>query len=211
MSAAGRGPRLGGPDDFYSTPAWCVHRLLEAWRPRGGWWLEPSAGNGAIIRAVNAVRSDVQWLACEVRPEETDGLFALVDPIGGENWTADFLADDLGYAHDQRPSVVIGNPPYSLAAEFIQRSIDLFPSADLALLLRLNFAASEKRAQLMRCYTPDVYVLPNRPSFRNGGTDATEYAWFVWPAIGRSNGAGRFEVLRTTPAGERRAPAQVAA
>lgn len=32
----------------------------------------------------------------------------------------------------------------------------------------------------MRSHTPDIYVLPNRPSFSGKGTDSIEYAWFVW-------------------------------
>ena len=33
----------------------------------------------------------------------------------------------------------------------------------------------------MTKHPPDLYVLPNRPSFtKNGNTDSIEYAWFVW-------------------------------
>lgn len=64
MSATGRSDvrRL---DDFYATPAWCVRRLLEGVNPPGGLWLEPCAGDGAIIRAVEEMRADVKWHAVE--------------------------------------------------------------------------------------------------------------------------------------------------
>lgn len=76
MSATGRGKRLGGPEDFYATPKWCVDRLLDEWDPPGGTWVEPGAGSGSIIRAVNGRRHDVHWNAFEVRPEETETLTA---------------------------------------------------------------------------------------------------------------------------------------
>jgi hypothetical protein len=193
VSAAGRGPRLGGPEDFYATPAYCVDRLLDVVEFPGGIWVEPGAGSGSIIRAVGAHRSDITWTAIEIREEEAPGLSALCGriPIIG-----DFLADP--FVGGDAVSVVIGNPPYSLALEFINRALALFPGAYVAFLLRLNFAASRTRAPLMRRATPDVYVLPDRPSFRNGKTDATEYAWFVWPPDCNGRSAGIFRVLATT-------------
>lgn len=43
-----------------------------------------------------------------------------------------------------------------------------------------------RRADFHRRHPSDVFVLPRRPSFTGGGTDATEYAWFVW-GPGRGN------------------------
>ena len=64
------------------------------------------------------------------------------------------------------------------------------------MLLRLNWLGSEDRAAWLRRHPPSVYVLPNRPSFvEGGGTDATEYAWFIW---GEGFG-GTLSVLRATP------------
>jgi len=62
------------------------------------------------------------------------------------------------------------------------------------MLLRLNFLASERRQEWMKTDTPDVYVLPNRPSFRGKGSDATEYAWFVWDTFS----TGRIFILDLT-------------
>ena len=101
---------------------------------------------------------------------------------------------------DQRFDVVITNPPFSDAEAFLRRSLEL--ADHVVLLLRLNFLASAKRAELMRERAPDVYVLPNRPSFDGKGTDSIEYAWFHWPA--RRRRSGRIQVLPCTPASERR-------
>src|SRR6266852_476995 len=56
--------------DFYATPRWTVHRLLEVLHLRGGDWLEPGAGEGDLIRAVAETgRNDINWTALELRPE----------------------------------------------------------------------------------------------------------------------------------------------
>ena len=48
MSATNRGA-VRNEHDFYPTPAWCVHRLLEAVPLPAGRWLEPCVGDGAKI------------------------------------------------------------------------------------------------------------------------------------------------------------------
>lgn len=198
MSATGRGPRLGGPEDYYATPSWAVDRLLEAWHPPGGLWVEPSAGDGAIIRAVNARRSDVEWAALEIREECFDVLSGLTNRGVA---ICDFLYDQPT-GNLWKASVVIGNPPYSLAFEFIKEAQARCPDAVVCFLLRLNFAASGERADFMRRQKPSVYVLPNRPVFAKNkdgkwSGDSCEYAWFVF------DGKGTFRVLGTTPKAER--------
>ena len=54
----------------------------------------------------------------------------------------------------------------------------------------------------MRAQEPDVYVLPNRPSFTGHGTDSCEYAWFVFGAS-RPKPRGLVRVLATTPKEQR--------
>lgn len=198
MSSTGRGERLGGPDDFYVTPPWCVDRLLEVWHPPGGLWFEPGAGDGSIIRAVSRRRTDVNWLACEIRPQEINGLLNIGPHVAAI--ATDFLGPfpwpdaDIG--------VVIGNPPFSLAMEFVLRAREVARRADICFLLRTNFSGSEARADFMRTNAPDLLSLPNRPSFVGGKTDSIEYSWFVWPSVPRT--AGVFRVLGSTPASARK-------
>ena len=53
--------------EYLPTPSFVVDRLIEEVELPGGIWLEPSAGNGNIIKAVNAKRKDVVWHACEIQ------------------------------------------------------------------------------------------------------------------------------------------------
>jgi hypothetical protein len=199
MSATGRGAERED-EDYYPTPSWTVRRLLEAWQPKPGSWLEPGAGGGAIIRAVDAatlVKHD--WIGVEIREEERETLTPLCKVVQ----IGDFLHGDDRYMPPFIVSTVIGNPPFRFAAEFIWKARMLCPIADIAFLLRLNFAASDERADFMRQTPPDVYVLPNRPSFTGEGTDSPEYAWFVWPPVA-ARARGGFQVLNTTPIAERK-------
>lgn len=196
VSATGRGAERQ-KDDFYETPAWCVRRYLEASVVRHGHWLEPGAGDGAIIRAVDAWRSEyplptLAWVAVE--REATH--FALVE-TGVSVLFADFLHPDVSAA--KKFDMCIGNPPFKLAQEFIEKGLTC--ANVVAFLLRLNFLEGNKRSAFFKQYPCDVFVLPNRPSFRaDGKTDACAYAWFEF---GGGMGGGHLTMLATTPKAER--------
>jgi len=199
VSATGRGA-LRRPADFYPTPSWCVARLLDVLPLPGGAWLEPSAGDGAIIRAVNARRADVDWIAIEARPECEAPLRA----AGADTFIADFLGPEVGWPGRTRFfDVAILNPPFTHAQAFIDRCKAL--GSYVVALERLNFLEGEERCDWLRADAPDVYVLPNRPSFTGEGTDSIAYAWFVWTPE-RSRAAGTLRVLPLTTAAERRTP-----
>lgn len=173
--------------DLYETPPEPIIQILNALDLPGGDWLEPSAGSGAIIRAVNSVRSDVRWTACEILPEMAR-MICVADP------SADVVCDDFLTADWLvRWDVCAMNPPFSLALQFIERALEV---ADWVVCLeRLNFLGSDKRNEFWLAHMPDVYVLPRRPSFVGGKTDSTEYALFVWPKGGHNREEGKTRVL----------------
>jgi len=70
------------------------------------------------------------------------------------------------------------NPPYSEAWEFVIGCTHL--ARVTIALLRLGYLASMARKAWLQRHPPSVYVLSRRPSFTGGGTDATDYGWFVW-------------------------------
>jgi len=199
MSATGRGA-VRDPDDAYLTPPWCVHRLLEALELPGGLWLEPSAGEGNIMRAVAEVRDDVVWHAVEYRNKCIHRLDAV--PSCHTAVEGNFLAIVPG-PPNPRYAACVGNPPYVRALQHVQHAMRFAPL--VVMLLRLNWLASDKRAKWMRANTPSLFVLPDRPSFTGEGGDATDYAWMVWglppPAT--------VTILGRTPLAERKAYAEL--
>jgi len=189
---------LGGALEDFPTPSWCVRRLLEAWCPYPGLLVEPCAGSGGIIKAVSEELDEGQcsWLATEVNPDryeeltKQDQLHACV--------LGDFLELTQGQEPNPRVNAVITNPPFTLAQRFVERCRVLYPNAEVVMLLRLGFLESDARVSFYNTHgVPDIYVLPNRPSFvGKGKTDSTAYGWFVWPPSKRSEGT--VQILRPT-------------
>jgi hypothetical protein len=194
------------PFDFYATPHWCVYRLLEEVNfPTAGYWLEPSAGNGAILYAMHKYSKDhpvftapdpEKTFAVEIQPDLEEALKAHTPNIH----IGDFLQYDFSKhcKKQTKADVCIGNPPYKLALPIIQHAMK--QAEVVCFLLRINFLASDARAEWMQENTPDVHVLPNRPKFKNGRSDACEYAWFVWGP----NSTGKITILDKTPKSERK-------
>jgi hypothetical protein len=213
MSSRGRGEDQGGEHEIYPTPAWCVRRLLEHLGPQvlqPGLWLEPCAGYGAIIRAVNSQPGDdwkrIIWSACEIRPEPESLLTSALEVTGSPPpLIGDFLSDPrIDLLRECR--VVLANVPFSLAEQFLLKCMALAPLATVVFLLRSNFIGGEERCQWLRDHVPDTYALPNRPQFRGEGSDSTEYSWMVWEpgAISKVRRRGYHEILEETPLAVRR-------
>ncbi len=176
--------------DTYPTPPWCVQSLTGALSLPPGNWLEPSAGQGAIIRAVN--RSDVHWSAVEIDPTHE----ATLRPLVANVYMGDFLETQLGTF-----DVVIGNPPFSKAPQFVERSLGL--ANIVVMLLRLSFVSTKGRFHLMGHNAPDMYVLPDRPQFAGTNRDSSDYAWFVWHA-NQNRRRGILHVLDPVPPANRK-------
>lgn len=185
MSSTKRGKRGGESLDQFPTPKWCVHRLLEAVDLPGGLWLEPCAGAGSIIRAVNEKRSDVRWHANEIDPKYWDTLDGM--PI--ENVR---IGDAREMSMLEKFSVICTNPPFFISEELLRLYLTSHGHAVIVFLQRLNWCAGP-RAHMFRDMKPSVYVLPERPSFRGHGTDSIDYGWFVF------DGKGQFRILDSTP------------
>lgn len=206
MSATGRQDCRRLFDD-YPTPGWCVDRLLDRLPLPGGKWLEPGAGRGWIISAVNEWRAAHSlpaptWDAIEINPAFRPELAAL---DCRKLVFGDFL--DIGSAIDADYDVIIGNPPFSLAEPFICEARRR--ARIVVLFLRLNFLGSEGRQGLLEADHPDLYVLPNRPAactvirrneagkIKKTSSDSCEYGWFVWSELRKARGS--IERLDVTP------------
>lgn len=203
MSSTNRGSDRAEAD-FYQTPDWCVQRLVEKLGLPGGKWLEPGAGEGDLIKAMG--RGCVYWTALELREECRANLEKIQPPVEiiiTDKFIDPSVPEDQKPLHGRHFDVAFGNPPYSLAIEFIQESLKYCDI--VVMLLRLNFLSTRSRAPFMQEHTPDVYVLPDRPSFTGHGTDSSEYAWFVWDKSKLPGDPGLVVVLNTTSPAEKQA------
>jgi hypothetical protein len=189
MSATNRGkPREAA--DFYPTdPRITVDFLRRCPLPPGR-WVEPAVGDGAIVRAVESWRGGDQfWSVADIRPD-APGLdmrprLTLNMHAACVDWASP-LPTDVDWAFCDA-AVYITNPPFSLAETFARRCIERGgPDAFVCLLLRVGILGSRERIDFWREHpNADMYPIVPRPSFglnKHGkpGTDASEYAWFVW-------------------------------
>src|SRR5258705_13650341 len=148
MSSTNRGAVRRAYDD-YQTPRWAVRALLEHVKVSGT-ILEPCAGTRNIItelelRPLMPARVD----RCEIL-EDRDFL-----DISWFQSSGRFLPPYVW---------IITNPPYSLAREFIDRSLWL--ADNIALLLRLRLLESKVRLDSWQSRIPSaLYVLASRPNF----------------------------------------------
>ena len=101
-----------------------------------------------------------------------------------ENWL-DFNPNKLINAD------IIFNPPYKLAQEFVEHSINLVEDGrKVCAFLKLQFLETKKRKELFEKYPPKiVYVSSSRilcaknadfTGMREAGGSAVAYCWYVW-------------------------------
>lgn len=116
MSATNRGSTRK-PHDFYPTPIPTIETFLDVFPLRGGIEvLEPGAGSGNIIKTLQKY-GDFSIDAVEIRPEEAQHL----QDLGVNVIIDDFLSMDLGKKYD----LIIGNPPFNQAIEFVEKCLGL--------------------------------------------------------------------------------------
>lgn len=172
MSATNRGTKRN-EKDAYNTPSWCTELIVReiVWGATPVVY-EPCAGDGAICDVLNKT-TDAVVFAADINPDSRFG--------GGE----DFLKND----EDIRYDFILTNPPFSLAQEFIEKSLQI--ANCVVMLLPLGFYGSESRHEWWSQHEPTAqFVLSKRPMFgknKDGrwGSDSETYAWLMWDVTGR--------------------------
>lgn len=155
---------LGGPD-FFPTPAWATHALIDNEDFRGDIW-ECACGDGSMSEVLETTGNKVI---------SSD----LIDRGYGEG-DHDFLD-----SWRKAPNIVT-NPPYNAAEGFVRAGLDR-AGKKFALLLRLAFLEGANRQRTIFTDAPPsrVWVFSERITFYPSGavqkgTGTTAYAWFIW-------------------------------
>lgn len=155
---------LDGPD-FFPTPAWATHALIEKERFRGDIW-EPACGNGAMSEVLATTGNTIISSDLYNRGYGDAGV--------------DFLTARRKVAN------IVTNPPYNSAEGFVEAGLAK-AKHKFALLLRLAFleGANRQRTIFTDRAPSRVWVFSERITFYPAGavqkgTGTTAYAWFVW-------------------------------
>ena len=149
--------------DSYQTPSWVTGVLvphLRSFHVENVW--EPAAGDGQMVEALRRHGCGVTG----------------TDIVGG----ADFLNCDEPDRYDS----IVTNPPYGLAAEFIERALQLTEprQGTVAMLLRVDYDSAATRRHLF-AYCPAFamkLVLTRRITWFEPkiASPSENHAWFVW-------------------------------
>ena len=139
MSATNRGKERI-KNDFYSTPREVIENLLLNHLNLNNYGcevLEPSAGDGVFIDVINEFYN--KNIDCvEIREEEKEKLESKCQDV--------IIGDFLNLDTNKKYDVIIGNPPYTYALEFVNKSLELLKDDGvLIFLLRTAFLESKKR------------------------------------------------------------------
>ena len=185
---AGGNPKNDRVDnDFYATDPKAVHKLLLKYSINGSEILEPCIGNGNIANAIKDFYNN-------------KGLNITGVDIIDRGYQNTIVHDYLTWETDKKFDCIITNPPYSLAKEFVEKSMTLlndgydeygYPNGQLIMFLKIQFLEGAKRKELFEKYPPKyIYVFRNRmatwnngePLDPNGKRWATTmcHAWFIW-------------------------------
>ena len=144
--------------DFYATPPWCYENLDIDWNLFSSAH-EPCRGDGRI-------------------------QFFLESDLSIPTTYSEIMEDKDFFEWSDGTDLILTNPPFSIAREFIDHSLEHCNTC--IMLLRINYLGSISRHEWWKQNQPTaLHVLSKRPSFTGKGTDATDYAWFVWDKTDR--------------------------
>jgi len=162
-------------NDYYATPACSVKSLLSIQQFKGD-FLEPCVGGGHIANIISKHYNN-KVIGMDIVDRGYEGT--IVD---------NFLTHDF----DRKFDNIITNPPFSLAQEFIEKSLSLLNDGGIcAMFLKIQFLEGRKRKDFFKQFPPKyVAVFSKRQNPLRNGSEFDEkgkpwsstmcFAWFVW-------------------------------
>lgn len=174
---AGGNPERGRvEDDFYATDPKSTKALLDNVKFEGDSFLEPCCGQGHISKLIEEYYPNAEVVSQD-----------LVDR-GYGNTGIDFLTCEF----DRKFDNVITNPPFKLAQEFIEKSLDILnDNGKIAMFLKVQFLEGMGRKEFFeKAPLKYVYVFRARQSPWMNGSPVDEkgkkwsstmcFAWFIF-------------------------------
>lgn len=178
-------------DDFYPTPPEAVAAFLEVegsvlrshLRDGEAVW-EPACGDGKLAAMIEGYGLPVVGTDLRDRGYGQGGV--------------DFMRLGPG---DARSGVIVTNPPFNIAAEFIIQARRM-KVRYMALLLKSTYWHAGTRIELWRDWIPAaIYPLAWRVDFTGGGASTMDVSWCVWRSGMPLGGAAIYRPLARPPAG----------
>lgn len=145
--------------DLYETPEWVTLALAPHLYEATYHVWEPACGSGKMVRALKST-------GLEVHATDIDG-------------GSDFLKLAC---HSDDFDAIITNPPYALAAEFIEHALTL-PVTTVAMLLRTDFDHAKSRSHLFLDprFAKKLVLTKRIKWFEDSkGQPSFNHAWFIW-------------------------------
>lgn len=159
------------PADFYPTPPDVTIALMDFLNINERIVWEPACGDGAMAEVLRSYGHDV--IATDLRDDSGYGK-------GGVNFL-DTTPDEHWHIADW----IITNPPFNVAAKFIEHALSITPN--VAMLLKSQYWHASSREKLFEEHPP-TWVLPLtwRPSFleaERGNSPLMDVVWCIWTDV----------------------------
>lgn len=189
-------------EDYYATDPQAVYKIVEelTLKTRVVSWehlknvLEPCVGEGHIIDGLQLWVNNLNLFRknrLKMNYKDTNFITAL--DIVDRGYPNTIVTDFLKWQTDKKFGLIITNPPYSCAKEFVEKGMGLLESDGImCMYLKLQFLEGKNRRALFTKYPPKyIYVMRNRtPTWKNGNpvnpstgkkwATTMCHAWFVW-------------------------------
>jgi hypothetical protein len=174
-------------NDYYATDPIAIDKLIKYFKDNNiniiqdndVIW-ENACGEGNLSKRLNELNYTVMSTDINNRGYESRYI------CGATN---NFIENPEYYKYilDDNPKIILTNPPYKYAKEWVEKSLEtLHPKGKLILLLKLQFLESIDRYKLFKT-TPLKYILvfskrlscyDSNIKLKNSGLIA--YAWYIW-------------------------------
>ncbi|ASM69711.1 hypothetical protein [Blautia hansenii] len=192
--------------DYYVTPISDVELFLKNFNEhvKIEWneinILDPCAGGNKEVKDEHGIKEIYHAMSYPTAISNIYGKCNITTMDIREDSLAEHCADYLETELENKPNLIITNPPFASAIKIIEKALsDVENNGYVIMLLRLNFFGSKDRKKFFEKYMPewcfvhhvrigfcdkkdkDGYVMFDKNgNVKHGSTDSIEYAHFVF-------------------------------